>query len=552
MNNASSLCRQLRQREGVFIFIKKYNNRIKIIFTSFIIIFVFLIARLATLQLMPSNEVIGSIDACQVENVNDTRFNLVDCTGKNILNFNEVYVLVIDKKPFSLNNYEETLQDLLTLNFIMQSEYKDFSYENVMRCQGKCYYDISKEAYDKINELKNIKGIYTYVYNKLDKSEAWSVCGMITNMPERYKISEESFDDQVSKYINDNEEIKKSFSLDERSVYAKDKQEIIDNNDKIKLTIDEGIQEKIKSVLNREEYNNYHNIGVLLMESDTGKIRAMVQKDETEANVNLCVEGMGYEPGSVYKLITLGAALEEGVISMNDTFLCKGKICKEGVHGRLSVKSALVKSCNDVFAEIGEKVGYDKLMAYSERLGLFNPILNLKGESRNEAEGVKPEKDSGMNNISIGQCFTVSPIQVLGFTNAIVNNGIYIKPYIIDEILNCDDEIEESMSPKKERVFSSTTSKLIKSAMNEVVESGTGKRAQVGNVLIGGKTGSSTGSNNTTHGWFSGYFICNKKTYTMTVFIPNISGKDKDGEDLGGGSTAAPIFSEVVKSLINK
>lgn len=516
------------------------------------IIFVFLIVRLSILQLAPSNEVIGATDICQIEKVNDTRFDLIDCNGKNILNFNEEYVLVIDKKPFSLNNYEETLQDLLTLNFIMQDEYEGFSYEDIMRSQGKSYYNISKEAYDKINELKNVKGIYTYVYNKLDKDEAWSLGGMITNMPERYKISEDSFDEQINKYISNNEEIKRKFSLDERSVYAKDNEEVVDNNDKIKLTIDEEMQEKIKSVLNRDEYNNYHNIGVILMESDTGKIKAMVQKDETEANINLCIEGIGYEPGSVYKLITLGAALEEGAISMNDSFVCKGRVCKNGVHGKLSVKSALVKSCNDIFAEIGEKVGYEKLMTYSEKLGLFNPIINLKGESRNEAEGVKPEKDSGMNNISIGQCFTVTPIQVSGFTNAIVNNGVYIKPYIIDEILDSNDGLKEKIEPKKERIFSSTTSKLIKGAMSEVVESGTGKRARVNDILIGGKTGSATGSNNSTHGWFSGYFICNKKTYTLTVFIPNIFGKDKDGEDLGGGSTAAPIFSEVVKSLINK
>ncbi len=535
-----------------FIFVKKYYSRIKVLFGTFIVIFIFLIVRLGKLQLIPSEEVLNTGNVCQVEKITDTKFNLIDCNEKNILNFTRVYVLVIDKKPFSLNNYEETLQDLLTLNFIMQSEYDDFSYENIMRSEGKSYYNISEDAYNKIKKLKNIKGIYTYIYKKLDKNEAWSVSGMITNMPEKYKISEESFDEQLNNYIKNNEEVKRRFSLDERSVYTKDNEELLDDNNKLKLTIDDNIQKKIREILNKDEYASYHNIGVLLMESDTGKIKAMVQKDETEANINLCIEGMGYEPGSVYKLITLGAALEEGVAGMNDSYLCKGRICKDGIHGKLSVKSALVKSCNDVFADIGAKVGYEKIMDYSERLGLFSSVLNLKGESRNEAEGVKPEEDSGMNNISIGQCLTTSPIQVLGFTNAVVNNGIYVKPFIIDEVLGSNDEVEKKIETKKERVFSVTTSKLIKDAMNEVVKSGTGKKAQVENVTIGGKTGSATGSNNTTHGWFSGYFISNKKTYTMTVFIPNILGKDKDGEDLGGGSTAAPIFAEVVKSLNNK
>jgi len=532
-----------------FIFIKKNDDRIKAVFIAFVSIFVFLIARLVKLQLMPNSQVVSAGDICQVEKIDDTKFNIVDCKGKDILNFNKRYILVIDKKPFSLNNYEETLQDLLTLNFIMQNEDKDFSYESVMMSEGKKYYNISEESYDKINELKNIKGIYTYVYNVLDKDKAWSVEGIITNIPEGYKIPEESFDEQINNYIKNNQEVKKSFYLDEKSIYSKENEEVIDNNDKIELTIDEDMQKDIRNILNKDEFDKYNNVGVMIMESSTGEIKAMVQKDETQANINLGIEGMGYEPGSVYKLITLASALEDGKVSMSDLLSCRGKICKEEIHGKLSVKSALVKSCNDIFADIGEKVGYEKLMSYSERLGLFSPVLNLKGESRNEAEGIKPDKDSGMTNISIGQCLTVTPIQVLGFTNAIVNDGIYIKPHIIENILDNNNNVKHNIDVKEERVFSKTTSKLVKNAMIEVVNSGTGKKAHVDGTMVGGKTGSATGSKNTTHGWFSGYFISNNKTYTMTVFVPDIVGKDKDGGDLGGGTTAAPIFNEIVRAF---
>lgn len=514
-------------------------------------VFIFLIGRLIKLQLLPNSQVLSNNEIYQTEKVTDTKFNLVDCKGRDILKFNKKYILVIDKKPFSLNNYEETLQDLLTLNFIMQEEYKEFSFEDVMRSEGKSYYNISEDAYEKINKLKNVKGIYTYIYNELNKNAAWSIEGMITNLPEEYKISEDSFDEKINDYLNNNEEVKRNFSLDEKSVYSKEKEEEVDNNDKIQLTIDSETQDKIREVLNKEEFEQYKNVGVIIMESDTGKIKAMVQKDETEANVNLGIEGIGYEPGSVYKLVTLGAALEEGKVGMNDVFTCTGRICKDGVHGKLTVKKALVKSCNDIFADIGEKVGYEKLMEYSKKLGLFSSVLNIKGESRNEAEGIKPAEDSGMTNVSIGQCFTVTPIQVIGFTNAIVNDGVYIKPYIIENILDSNNKVKKETETYEERVFSTTTSKLIKNAMIDVVKEGTGKKAQVNSVITAGKTGSATGNNNTTHGWFAGYFQMDNKLYTMTIFVPNISGKDKEGEDLGGGSTAAPIFSEIVKTLMN-
>ena len=86
--------------------------------------------------------------------------------------------------------------------------------------------------------------------------------------------------------------------------------------------------------------------------------------------------------------------------------------------------------------------------------------------------------------------------------------------------------------------------------MKAVIDSGTGYRAKVNGVDMGGKTGSATSSGGNTHGWFAGYFVYNNKTYTMVVFVPDIEGKGKDGEDMGGGNTAAPIFREIVKKVV--
>lgn len=478
-------------------------------------------------------------------------YMILDTNGKDLMKYNKKYELVIDTKPFSLNNYEETLEDLMTLNFIMKSENPDFNYSEIMKQSGKIYFDISEDTYNKINNLKNIKGIYTYIYDEVDTKKAWSISSMLSKILDEDQVPD-SLEGKMYEYLKENGKIKEEFYLDDKAVYAKQSVSINDNNKNLKLTINKEIEDKIREVLEDEKYSSLSNIGVTIMESDTGKIRAMVQKDESAANINLGIQQIGYEPGSIFKVITLGAALDMGLININDTFIGTGKIDKK-VYGKLSVEEAFEKSCNDIFAEIGTKVGYDKLMEYSKTLGLYDRVLNLETGNRNEAKGVKPEEESGINNISIGQCMNVTPIQMLGAINAIVNNGVYEKPYIVESILDKDDNAIEDFKTDKKRVFSDTTAKLVKNSMRQVVIKGTGIKAYIPGMDMGGKTGSATGSGGKTHGWFAGFFTIEDKKYTMIVFTPDINSvKTSDNETLGGGDTAAPVFKDIVKKLNTK
>jgi cell division protein FtsI/penicillin-binding protein 2 len=474
---------------------------------------------------------------------------ILDTNGKDLMKYNKKYVLVIDTRPFSLNNYEETLEDLMALNFIMKSENPEFNYSEVMKQSGKIYYNISEDTYNKINNLKNIKGIYTYITDEVDTKKAWNVSSMLSRiLDDNYEQG--SLEGEMYDYLKDNEKPKSEFYLDNRAVYAKQSVSINENNKNLKLTIDSDIEDKVSEILNKEEYSSLDNVGVTIMESDTGKIRAMVQKDESAANINLGIQQIGYEPGSIYKIITLGAALDMGLININDTFVGTGKIDKKA-YGKLTVEQAFEKSCNDIFAEIGSMVGYEKLMEYSKSLGLYNRVLNLNSGIVNEAQGVKPDKESGINNISIGQCMNVTPVQMLGAINTITNNGIYEKPYIVEGILDKDENLIKEFKTDQKKIFSDTTAKLIKNAMRQVVIKGTGIKAYAGDLDIGGKTGTSTGSEGQTHGWFAGYFSVGEKNYTMVVFTPDIQskGNTNNNEDLGGGDTAAPIFKDIVKAL---
>lgn len=503
--------------------------------------------RLFFLSIYPTEAVSTQSTNSQKETVCDYNYLVFDDNLKNMNNYKKEYIVVIDKKPFTLNSYEKSFEGIMILNYILKEENPDFDYSKMMITSGKTYFKISKDAYEKINKLKDLKGVYTYIKDTKQSRNAWCIENYFGSISSHKKYDEDTLQKTIQKYIKNNNIGKEEFSLNEKSIYTKDGITNIDDNKNIKLTIDLNLQDKIKEVLLSDNYKKLSNIGVILLESDTGKVKAMVQKDDSAANINLCVKGMGYEPGSVYKLITLASALEEGKITMNDTFYCSGSICNT-CHGTLSVENALCKSCNDIFAKIGSKAGYKKLMEYSKELGLYNKVLSLEEEST----GKKPKIEAGLSNISIGQCFTVTPIQIAGAVNAIVNDGIYVKPYIVDNIVDNDDEDVYKFKTDTKRVFSEVTSKLVKNSMIQVVNRGTGINAKLEGAEIGGKTGSATsGTKKSTHGWFAGFFKDKDKYYTMVVFAPDLANKTKEEDiELEGGNTAAPVFRDIVSQIV--
>lgn len=533
---------------------KIYYKRIKLIAYVFLILFIGLSIRLYYLQVHPTQIVQGDLQNHQTEYISKIKYSILDTNGKNMLNYNKKYVMVLDTKPFKLNNYEETLEDLLALNFIMKSEDSKFNYTDIMKEEGKIYYNITEETYEKLKKLDNIKGIYCYKYDDLDMKEGWKIENFIASINAE-NVIEGSFQDTIMSYVEDNSYPSISFNLNDKSIYDNGTININDENKNLKLTLDSQWEDKIRDVLLRDDYSFLTNIGVVLLESETGKIRAMVQKDETAANINLGIGNLGYEPGSIFKLITEAIALDLGIIDTSDVFTCEGEICtKSGesyAHGPLTVEEAIQISCNDVFAKIGAKIGYEKMLEYTTNLGLYSKVLGLSGENKEEAEGVKPTYADGVSNFSIGQCLTVTPLQIAGAINAIVNDGIYIKPYLVEEILDDDDNLLEETSKEEKRIFSTTTSKIVQNSMYDVIWKGTGYEAKVEGINQGGKTGTSTGEGGATnHGWFAGYFEMNDKKYTLVIVAPNIGDMHPDGRELGGGNTGAPIFRDIINTLI--
>lgn len=530
------------------------RDRIKISLSIFYLIILALTLRLYFLQVYPSEVVAVEMTNHQVENISDVKYRVFDTLGVDMITSKIEHVMVLDTKPFMLNNYEETIEDLMALNFIMKDENSDFNYTDIMNEPGKHYYKVSEETFLKLNKLKDIKGIYTYKNEVLDNKEAWRVETIFSTILDE-GFAEGSLGDELNEYIGDNSLPRARFYLDDKANYSEG---VLDlgEPEHLKLTINNEWQDEISDILKKEEYNFMDNIGVIVSEVDSGKVRALVQKDETQPNINLGMEQLGYEPGSIFKSFIEAIGLELGLITSKTAYPCTGQICSRNgesfSHGTLTIEDAMAVSCNDIIAVVGRNVGYDNLMNYSEQIGLFQRVFNINGKSGSEATGVRPDESVGMNNLSIGQSIVVTPIQMMGLYNTIANDGIYVKPRIIEAIVDENNNIINEYKSEENRVFSETTAKITQETLVKAVNEGIGLQAKVEGVNIGGKTGTSTGQGRGDHGWYAGYFEYSGKKYSIVVLAPNLPKEHPDGYNAGGANTGAPIFADIVRFITGK
>ena len=224
---------------------------------------------------------------------------------------------------------------------------------------------------------------------------------------------------------------------------------------------------------------------------------------------NRCISD-GYEPGSTFKTITMAAAIEEGVVSLTDTFVCTGSAeiwgrltpleCWQHYgHGQETLAQTLQNSCNPALAEISIRLGGERFYEYAEMFGLMERTgVDLPGE----ASGVFFNKSyltnyesygySSLSVGAIGQTFKVTPIQLVRAISAVVNGGYLVEPYVVSQVLDADNNvISETETTVIRQVISEETSAIMRDMMISVVETGTGKNGGVVGYTIGGKTGTS-------------------------------------------------------------
>lgn len=209
-----------------------------------------------------------------------------------------------------------------------------------------------------------------------------------------------------------------------------------------------------------------------------------------------------YEPGSVFKIITCAAALEEGYTSVNSSYSCSGHITVAGQtynchklegHGTQTLSEAMQNSCNPVFISLGQMLGVNTFSKYFRAFGLTEKTgIDLPGEAGSSYHN---EENMGLVELastSFGQTFKITPIQLITAVSATVNGGHLVQPHVVSEMLDENKKtVSTTSTVKKRQVISSQTSKTISELLFDVVEVGGGKNAYVAGYKIGGKTGTS-------------------------------------------------------------
>lgn len=209
-----------------------------------------------------------------------------------------------------------------------------------------------------------------------------------------------------------------------------------------------------------------------------------------------------YEPGSVFKVITAAIGIEEGYANMNTSCNCHGYIviagqrysCHKKIgHGTQNLKQATQNSCNPFFISLGQSIGVNTFSKYFRAFGLTEKTgIDLVGEAGSQYHAEANMGPTELASTSFGQTFKVTPIQLLTAISATVNGGKLLKPYIVDKIIDADNNIIKTTQPTvKRQVISEETSKKVRELMEAVVDGGGGQNAYVPGYRIGGKTGTS-------------------------------------------------------------
>ena len=210
-----------------------------------------------------------------------------------------------------------------------------------------------------------------------------------------------------------------------------------------------------------------------------------------------------YEPGSTFKIITASAGLEEGAVTPESRFYCRGfhvagdrqiKCWRyPRTHGAESFVEGVQNSCNPVFMEVGERLGAETFLSYLEKFGFTEKTgVDLAGEATgilHRLENVGPVE---LATMSFGQSFQITPLQLLRAASAILNGGRLVTPHFAKGIADETGELTEVFSyPEGRRVITEETSETMKGILESVVAEGTGNKAYLPGYRIGGKTATS-------------------------------------------------------------
>ena len=264
-----------------------------------------------------------------------------------------------------------------------------------------------------------------------------------------------------------------------------------------------------------------------------------------------------YEPGSTFKVLTLAAALEEGVIDENTTFDCTGSIhvldatihCSNRAgHGHQTLEQTAGNSCNPAFITYGLRLGTEKFYRYMKDFGLVNGSgIDLEGEALGIFAPQETASELDLACYAFGQNFNTTPVALISAQAACINGGYLHTPHVVERVVDSEGNVLSSHdSTPVRQVVSEETSALVRQCLEYVVSSGTGRNGQVHGYRIGGKTGTADKGNT---GEVVLSFMCfapaDDPKYIMLLTLDSPT-----GEGRGGGGTVAPYASRIMGEIL--
>lgn len=265
-----------------------------------------------------------------------------------------------------------------------------------------------------------------------------------------------------------------------------------------------------------------------------------------------------YEPGSTFKIITMSAGLEEGVVSPNDQFYCPGyKIvedrrihCAKRVgHGAQNFVQGAQNSCNPVFIEVGLRLGVERYYKYFKQFGLLTKTgIDLPGEAGTIMHQMKNMGEVELATVAFGQSFQITPIQLATTVSSLINGGRRITPHFGVAVLNPDGTEGEKLTyPVQEGIVSEKTSREVREILETVVSQGSGKNAKIEGYSVGGKTATSQTLPRSANRYISSFlgFAPAENPQVLGLCIIH----DPQGIYYGG-TIAAPVIRSIFENIL--
>ncbi len=592
------------------------NERIARILIAFFVVLLILIFRLAWLQIVQGAELKEEMhrQLTASKTISPKRGTIYDSTGKALAISAQVDTISVDPSRIVVENDDGDIDETKTKELKEKvakafSEIFELKYDETLEKVSSDSTNVTiakkveNEKVEKLEEWMKENKIYSginidedtkryYPYNNL-ASNLIGFCGtdnyglwglelkwndILTGTPGKVTSAQDAVQDLIP--------------------YENETYIAPQNGNDITLTIDANIQQIAEKYLKQacEENKCKDGGNVIIMKPNTGDILAMATYPDYNLNDPYTLDFIDekewkkmsaeeqyqkqqetwnnravtstYEPGSVFKIITAAAGLEEGIADADtpNIYNCNGNEKISGVtiwcsdksgHGSLSLRDALKYSCNPAFIQLGKKIGAETLYRYYDAFNFFDNTgfgdIWGCGNSEEAQSIFWNEEDVGsieLATMSFGQRFKITPLQMISAVSAVANDGILMRPRIAKEIKNTDTGAITTIEPEKVRqVISKQTSETLLDMLETVVDSGTGRYAQVKGYSIAGKTGTSEPDpSDEDAGYVASFVGISPVESPEIVVLVTLYGPQ--GDYNSGSTVAAPVVAQILKEVL--